>query len=68
MSFFNDVILGKYADSKEFKDHFERYCNWCWGHGYGNCDHCRKEYMKLYIPLRISEKQKELGLPQTRKQ
>lgn len=69
MSFLGDVILegnGDTSSSKALKSQFERYCDWCWGHGYGNCDHCRKGYMKLYIPLRIKEKQKELGLPQTR--
>lgn len=69
MSFWRTVILEGCADtssSQALKSHFEGYCDWCWGHGYGNCDHCRKEYMKLYISLRIAEKQKELGLPQTR--
>lgn len=69
MSFWGTVILEGCADtssSQALKSHFEGYCGWCWGNGYGNCDHCIKEYMKLYIPLRIKEKQKELGLPQTR--
>lgn len=68
MSFYGDIILEGYANassSKSLKAQFEMYHNWCWGHGYGNCDFCRKQYMKLYIPLRIAEKQKELGLPVT---
>lgn len=69
MSFYGNVILEGYANtssSQTLKLHFEKYCDWCWGHGYGNCDRCKKGYMKLYIPLRIAEKQKELGLPLTR--
>lgn len=37
------------------------------GHGYGNCDVCKRGYHKLYIPLRIAEKQQELGLAETRR-
>lgn len=68
MSFYGDIILEGYANtssSKSLKAQFEMYHNWCWGRGYGNCDFCRKQYMKLYIPLRIAEKQKELGLSVT---
>lgn len=48
--------------SQDLKQHFETYCEWCWGHGYGNCDACRKIYNKLYIPLRKKELQIKLGL------
>lgn len=70
MSFCTDVIWEGFANtdsSESLKKQFEKYCNWCWGHGYGNCDACRKGYRKLYIPLRISEKQRELRLPETRR-
>lgn len=69
MSFYGEIILEEYANtssSQALKLQFERYCEWCWYHGYGNCDNCRRQYMKLYVPLRIAEKQKELGLPLTR--
>ena len=69
MSFYSGVILEGFADtrsSQALKEHFEKYHDWCWYHGLGNCDVCRKQYRKLYIPLRIAEKQKELGLPLTR--
>lgn len=69
MSFYLNIILEGYADtenSQSLKAHFDNYCKWCWGHGYGNCDNCKKHFNKLYIPLRIKEKQKELGLPLTR--
>ena len=52
--------------SKALKEHFERHHEWCWYHGYGNCDVCRRMFRRYYIPLRIAEKQKELGLPVTR--
>lgn len=69
MSFMSEVIWEGYANtssSEALKEQFNKFCNWCWGHRYGNCDICRREYHKLYIPLRIAEKQKELGLPVTR--
>ena len=37
------------------KEHYERYCNWCWYHDLGNCDYCRKEFGKIYRPTRIRE-------------
>ena len=52
--------------SQALKEQFDNYCNWCWGHGYGNCDVCRKIFRRYYTPMRIAEKQKELGLPVTR--
>lgn len=69
MSFYFEIILQEYANtesSQSLKNQFEKYCNWCWGHGFGNCDLCKREYNKLYIPLRIREKQKELKLPITK--
>ena len=69
MSFMSEVIWEGYANtssSETLKEQFSKFCNWCWGHSYGNCDIFRREYHKLYIPLRIAEKQKELGLPVTR--
>jgi len=41
--------------SEALKKHFERHCDWCWGHGYGNCDVCRKKFNKYYRPMRIKE-------------
>lgn len=52
----------KLTKTQDLKEHFEAYCKWCWGHGYGNCDACRKIYNKLYIPLRKRELQLKLGL------
>ena len=37
------------------------------GYGYGNCDVGKRGYHKLYIPLRIAEKQRELGLEETKR-
>lgn len=42
-------------DSEILRRQFEAYCEWCWGHGYGNCDICRKEFNKVYRPIRIKE-------------
>lgn len=69
MSFYTEIILQGYANtenSQSLKNQFEKYCNWCWGHSFGNCDLCKKQYNKLYIPLRIKEKQKELKLSITK--
>lgn len=51
-----------HTNSIELKEHFENYCNWCWYHGYGNCDACKKIYNKIYIPIRKRELQEKLGL------
>lgn len=69
MSFYTDIVLAGFANidsSETLKEQYERYCDWCWGHGYGDCRYCIMKYHKLYIPLRIAEKQKELGLEVTR--
>lgn len=69
MSFYTDIVLAGFANidsSETLKEQYERYCDWCWGHGYGDCRYCIRKYHKLYIPLRIAEKQKELGLEITR--
>ena len=69
MSFYTDIVLAGFANidsSGTLKEQYERYCDWCWGHGYGDCRYCIRKYHKLYIPLRIAEKQKELGLEITR--
>lgn len=56
----DNLILDK--GSQVLKEQFVRYCDWCWGHGYGSCRICKKVFNKYYIPLRIKEKQAELGL------
>lgn len=56
MSFFtiqDYLILDK--GSQALKRQFERHCNWCWGHGYGNCDVCKRAFGKVYRPMRIRE-------------
>lgn len=70
ISFVTEIIWEGFANtdsSDALKKQFDKFCNWCWGHGYGNCDVCKRGYHKLYIPLRIAEKQRELGLEETRK-
>ena len=48
------------------ENQFTGHCEWCWGHGYGNCDNCKRLYHKYYIPLKIAELQKKNNLPVTR--
>lgn len=69
ISFVTEIIRVGFANtdsSDSLKKQFEQFCDYCWGHGYSNCDVCKKGYHKLYIPLRIAEKQRELGLEETR--
>lgn len=41
--------------SEVLKKQFDNHCNWCWGHGFGNCDTCRKAFNRVYRPIRIAE-------------
>ena len=35
------------TESKEdLQNYFKGYCEWCWGHGFGNCDACRAALKK----------------------
>lgn len=54
------LIINETSDV--LKSQFNNYCDWCWGHGYGNCDKCKKVFNHYYLPLKIKEKQKELGI------
>ena len=47
------LILDK--GSEVLKKQFENYCNWCWGHGFGHCDTCRRRFNKYYIQIRKKE-------------
>ena len=29
------------ANKEDLQNYFKGYCEWCWGHGYGDCDKCR---------------------------
>ena len=51
-----------HTSSQELKEHFNKYCDWCWGHCYGSCVVCKRIYRKLYIPLRKKELQIKCGL------
>ena len=56
MSFFtieDPLILDE--GSEVLKKQFENHCDWCWGHGFGNCDVCKKAFGKVYRPIRIKE-------------
>ena len=41
--------------SETLKKQFENHCNWCWYHGFGHCDTCRKAFNRVYRPMRIAE-------------
>ena len=43
------------ATAEENKRHYHNYCEWCWGHGYGNCDWCKKECNGYIRRKRIKE-------------
>ena len=35
------------TESKEdLQNYFKYYCEWCWGHGFGNCDKCKEALEK----------------------
>lgn len=56
MSFYSiKDFLALDKGSQTLQEHFEAHCKWCWGHGYGNCDICRKEFNRIYRPMRIKE-------------
>ena len=56
MSFFTiEDFLILDEGSEALKKQFENHCNWCWGHGYGNCDVCKKTFGRVYRPMRIKE-------------
>lgn len=56
----DNLILDK--GSEALKKQFDNYHNWCWYHGYGDCDVCRKIFHRYYIPLRKRELQIKNGL------
>jgi hypothetical protein len=37
-----------FSSEDEIQNRFKEYCDWCWGHGFGNCDKCR-EYKDQWI-------------------
>ena len=48
--------------SAALKEQFDLYHDWCWCHGYGDCDICKKVFNKYYIPIRKRELQVKLRL------
>ncbi len=43
---------------EQFDDMYERYCDWCFYHGYGSCDKCRKHYRSIKLSIKINNKHK----------
>lgn len=50
-------VIDKIEPSK-FEEWFGSYCEWCWGHGYGKCDSCKKYYRQLKLAKKINDKYK----------
>lgn len=49
----------QYDNAEELKQNFNKYCNWCWGNGYGDCEDC-KNILKSKIDELEREKNDEL--------
>ena len=43
---------------EEYDKWFNNYCNWCWGHGYGNCSMCKKHYKQFRLAKIMNDKYK----------
>lgn len=54
-----DVDENNFKSSKEFKEWFSQYCIWCWGHGYGDCDVCKKKKNHLLYLIKMREFKEE---------
>lgn len=50
-----DTDENTYKSSAQLKEHFNDYCDWCWGHGFGSCDKCRKYYHHLLYLVKMRE-------------
>ena len=44
-----------YKSSDDFKEHFSRYCDWCWYSGFGSCKVCEKHKNKVLLQLKLIE-------------
>lgn len=45
----------EYKSSAALKEHFNKYCNWCWYNGYGNCKVCTRLKNKTLLELKLNE-------------
>lgn len=45
----------EYESSMALKEHFAKYCDWCWHKGYGNCEVCVKLKNKTLLELKLKE-------------
>ena len=44
--------------AEELDIEFKAYCEWCWGHGFGNCDVCRQQkdaYKERLLKINITQ-------------
>jgi hypothetical protein len=42
--FYPEESLLRSMSAEESRERFKNYCDWCWGHGYGDCDICKKNF------------------------
>jgi len=47
------AIVSKEDAKKMSKEEQERYCDWCWGHDFGDCDYCAL-YIKPQKPAQTN--------------
>lgn len=45
----------EYNSSEDLKEHFSRYCIWCWRSAYGNCKVCTRLKNKTLLELKLKE-------------
>lgn len=45
----------KNRTSESLKKWFNDYCEWCWGHGFGDCDKCKKYYKHILYRVKMRE-------------
>ena len=51
-----------YKNVADLERHYECYCDWCWGHGYGSCKACEADYDKLLSKVRSLESRGDIEL------
>ena len=42
----------RFKSKEKLDECFKEYCDWCWGHGFGNCDVCKSEFEKEKAKLK----------------
>ena len=53
MAFYDNI--NEDETSEKYRQRFQEYCNWCWGHGFGNCDNCQKAMKRQLLKGKLRE-------------